>query len=82
MAAVEVEEERALPAYNGLLILTVLLAICSVGLLVYGFFGDPVQSAIQEAAVFAGAATFGILARLAQATRHHMQLTDRLDLMR
>ena len=55
-----------------------LFAIAALAMLAYGFFGG-LESAVQEAAVFAASAAFGIIARLAQAGGHHDKLMRELQ---
>ena len=47
-----------------------IFVVIALMLLAYGFFGD-LETVIQQAALFAAAGAFGILARIAQAGAHH-----------
>ena len=57
-------------------ILTVLLVIASLAMLIVGFTNDSV-GAIQQTSIFAAAAVFGILARIAQAARQGLEARRR-----
>ncbi len=59
-------------------VLTVLFVLAAVAMLVWGFLETGhIDSAIQQAALFAAGAVFGILARLAQAARLNLEARRR-----
>ena len=53
--------------------------VASLALLAYGFFGDSVETAVQESAIFAASAACGIIARIAQAGGQHDKLMRELQ---
>lgn len=55
-----------------------LFILASLALLLYGFFGG-LETAVQEAAIFAASAACGIIARIAQAGAHHDKVMRELQ---
>ncbi|NLX20701.1 MAG: hypothetical protein GXY55_03385 [Phycisphaerae bacterium] len=55
-----------------------IFTVAALALIGYGFFGG-LESAVQEAAIFAASAAFGIIARIAQAGGHHDKLMRELQ---
>jgi uncharacterized membrane protein YvbJ len=52
------------------------LILASLVMLAIGLFSSDI-SAVQQSALFAAAAVFGILARISQAAKHHIQVMTR-----
>ena len=69
-------DDRVIVAFPGASIVTKVLVVLALLLVVLGF--AVADNAITQAAFFASAAVFAILARIAQASKQHEELIDEL----